>query len=444
MVATKLYEVTSKGTECFVKRRNSRNSTGDDTGSSPSPPSSGSSPGRYEILPTSTSAPRSAATATATDDSPLTPSPSRRGSSGNNNSSPSTGISASASAMSAATGNTPHHPSTRSSSSSWFSSLEYLTGSGVPEYDDEDNLISTPNIDNYSASPSPYYKNPLKLAAESTYALVASVVSSYLYTDSNSNNSHHGGSASNHLGGILSTLGGSSQQQPHQLTSEYGGCDDSTTRSGSKKSSSFTRHLNSNDLAMVLFQNPYNSVRGRRHSLHAASSLSAVRSLLTVLPQTQTNQSLPYQPRLPPIDTEGQENNMHPEKQAASPPWESPTPVKLDPYNTNVDDDDAAGGDVTETDDYERPFNHPYYRHPYSPNQMHAHNQSSSETASQIAEGTLRALRDLALDEAVELHWALRFWTERWERPLLSWLEAGPPGTPRDVILHILYVTEVA
>lgn len=53
---------------------------------------------------------------------------------------------------------------------------------------------------------------------------------------------------------------------------------------------------------------------------------------------------------------------------------------------------------------------------------------SASETASQLAEGTIRALRDLALDEAVELQTALRFWNDRWERPLLSWLEAGPLG----------------
>jgi hypothetical protein len=54
---------------------------------------------------------------------------------------------------------------------------------------------------------------------------------------------------------------------------------------------------------------------------------------------------------------------------------------------------------------------------------------SASETASQLAEGSIRALRDLALDEAVELQAALRFWNNRWERPLLSWLEAGPLGT---------------
>jgi hypothetical protein len=51
---------------------------------------------------------------------------------------------------------------------------------------------------------------------------------------------------------------------------------------------------------------------------------------------------------------------------------------------------------------------------------------SHSETTSQLAEGTIRALRDLELDEAMELHSSLQYWTKRWERPLLSWLEAGP------------------
>jgi hypothetical protein len=53
---------------------------------------------------------------------------------------------------------------------------------------------------------------------------------------------------------------------------------------------------------------------------------------------------------------------------------------------------------------------------------------TEAEIASRLAEGTIRALRDLALDEAVELHDSLRYWTERWERPFLSWVEAGPSG----------------
>ena len=49
-----------------------------------------------------------------------------------------------------------------------------------------------------------------------------------------------------------------------------------------------------------------------------------------------------------------------------------------------------------------------------------------AEMASLLAEGTLRAYRDLALDEATELRSALHHWTIRWERPFLGWLEAGP------------------
>ena len=53
---------------------------------------------------------------------------------------------------------------------------------------------------------------------------------------------------------------------------------------------------------------------------------------------------------------------------------------------------------------------------------------SDAEAASELAEGTMLALRDIILDEAVELHEALRFWTERYEQPYLSCLEAGPKG----------------
>lgn len=53
---------------------------------------------------------------------------------------------------------------------------------------------------------------------------------------------------------------------------------------------------------------------------------------------------------------------------------------------------------------------------------------SHSETASQLAEGLVRALRDAELEEAMELHVSLQYWTKRWDRPILSWLEAGPWG----------------
>jgi hypothetical protein len=120
-----------------------------------------------------------------------------------------------------------------------------------------------------------------------------------------------------------------------------------------------------------MLKNPYSSVRGRHHS---PSSLSAVRSLLTLVPVIQehpTEEDEP-DPVVEHVDILGESMEWH----AAI----KPKPPK----------------------------------------------STSSETASQLAEGTIRALRDLALDEAIELHETLQFWTSRWERPLLSWLEAGP------------------
>ena len=119
------------------------------------------------------------------------------------------------------------------------------------------------------------------------------------------------------------------------------------------------------DLAWIL-QNPYNTVRGRNVE---PTSLSAVRSLLTVVPQPETPARLPA---------------VHEESQSSL----------------------GASGEVFR----KRPF------------------VSDAETASQLAEGTLRALRDMTLDEGVQLHQALRYWNDRWERPALSWLEAGPMG----------------
>lgn len=118
-----------------------------------------------------------------------------------------------------------------------------------------------------------------------------------------------------------------------------------------------------------LLKNPYSSVRGRHQS---PQSLSAVRSLLSLLPVGRTSDGIEY-------FSKGDSNEMLHDS------IESFRRKKL-PRGT------------------------------------------PSETASQLAEGTIRALRDLELEEAVELHRSLRFWTNRWERPILSWLEAGPLG----------------
>lgn len=135
-----------------------------------------------------------------------------------------------------------------------------------------------------------------------------------------------------------------------------------------------------NDIIRMLLQNPYNSVRGRiTHGSgdqypQRRASMSAVRSLLTLVPHVSDGL-----PRSGPSATDLEASYSE------YPTWDN---------------------DVKSS---RRPF-------------------SDAETATQIAEGTLRAFRDIALDEAVELNAALRYWSNRWERPVLSWLEAGPKG----------------
>lgn len=355
---------------------------------------------------------------------PLTPSPSNTGSN----------------ERSASQQQQPPPPSAMSSvtTGSWLASLDYLTGSAVPEYtasDDGYDVENPPVAPISGGSDEGRRRNSImKSAAENTFSSLAGIVSSFLYTSNSSNNlagigSRHGSSGNN------PALAGAPYATPVNASAIHHecSCDDSTTRSGSKSKSAsqMPRHLNSDDVAGLLFRNPYNSVRGRQHSLHAASSLSAVRSLLTVLPHNQQQPATIFESS----NSRREEDQQPSSRREGSPsqqqaPWLSPTPATLDPYGS---DEGMGGGlgDPTEvegTDEYERPFNHPYHRHPFSPDRIHAQNLSASETASQVAEGTLRALRDLSLDEAVELQLALRFWTERWERPLLSWLEAGPPG----------------
>lgn len=125
-------------------------------------------------------------------------------------------------------------------------------------------------------------------------------------------------------------------------------------------------------------QNPYSNIRGGRDQ-YQPSSLNAVRSLLRVVPDGPTSSS------------------------------SSDTPIQRLDTSSSLDES------VSSLDAYHS--NH---------NDTNKSFSSRNETASQLAEGTVRALRDLELQEAMELHRALEYWTLRWERPLLSWLEAGP------------------
>ncbi len=61
---------------------------------------------------------------------------------------------------------------------------------------------------------------------------------------------------------------------------------------------------------------------------------------------------------------------------------------------------------------------------------------SKAETASRLSEGTVRAMRDMALNEALELHHALRYWTKRLENPLLFHMEFGPRWFSKEIHSH--------
>jgi hypothetical protein len=181
-------------------------------------------------------------------------------------------------------------------------------------------------------------------------------------------------------------------------------------RSGARRGSTARRI----DLSSIL-QNPYNSVRGRHHH---PSSMSAVRSLITLVPFNEDEDG----------DNEGGEDEKK------YPEFNNDTVDSR--LRTVKEEDISEQGELPpslETSWVDSRDRRQRYQ------QQRRTTVSSAETASQLAEGTLRALRDMALDEAVELHQALHFWSDRWERPILSWLEAGPAGTymPLCVILRI-------
>ena len=198
--------------------------------------------------------------------------------------------------------------------------------------------------------------------------------------------------------------------------------------------------------------NPYNRVRGRYAQNNHNSSLSAVRSLLPLVRDNTTNHH------------GDQQQLYHDKDYRKEPPFssllggEDPTLVEsheaadtfgsLDAEDTELLEQDgaaftsspaaAAGAKrrlscpytpdpLNLSDHHPLAANNNNNNHPTNnrPSRMH----QNSETASQLAEGTVRALRDIALDEAVEFHAALRYWSDRWEHPMLSWLEAGPTGT---------------
>lgn len=132
---------------------------------------------------------------------------------------------------------------------------------------------------------------------------------------------------------------------------------------------------------------PYKRVSGQDHflSTHHQNSVWAVRNLLQVVKKDDE-----CRPLLNHVKT---------------------TPLER---NDSLKSEDLCSGSFEDESDQSNK-NHFSNRH-----------VSKAETASRLGEGTVRAMRDLALNEAVELHHSLKFWTERLERPFLYYLEFAP------------------
>ncbi|CAB9528536.1 expressed unknown protein [Seminavis robusta] len=172
--------------------------------------------------------------------------------------------------------------------------------------------------------------------------------------------------------------------------------------------------------------NPYNRVRGRY--AQNRSSLNAVRSLLPLAANNNNNNFVEDTSDYPSLADASEDGA------------ELLTGESEDSKLKRIEQQEQQRSSCPYTPD---PNNNNYFETQQQQQQSHIH--QNSETASQLAEGTVRALRDIALDEAVEFHAALRFWSFRWEHPLLSWLEAGPTvWLSRDGYDHQLIGQKVA
>ena len=240
-----------------------------------------------------------------------------------------------------------------------------------------------------------YANRSLNYASEKTYLTLASIVSPFYAGDSLFGSSTTASSSTQSTD--PSHLQGGSSPRPFLLRM----ADRSQARMRQHSQQNQQIPFNTSTAPRVswniLTKNPYHSVRGRHSVSDRRQSLAAVRSFLALVP----------------LDEEDEENADGEE----------------DTTNAGAYQFDAA------TDDMLSPINQPPRAHQRTASFLshHSHGNHNQQrragrdvTASQVAEGTLRALRDLSLEEAVELNTALRFWSSRWERPLLSWLEAGP------------------
>jgi hypothetical protein len=258
------------------------------------------------------------------------------------------------------------------------------------------------------------YWNYAQDAAESTYSAVSGYVSSISVFASSEDN--------------LSALDENLLMTPSHANNNNNNNNNNTLMSASVLTS---------PTLLNMFQNPYIRVRGPRGA-DKPSSMEAVRNLLSVTtPDMASNHNDYYlsSPHSQSDDSDPEEDDNY----FGSPPTTATPDHFMDTTSNNKRSGESSwnqmGGFFVNSPPSQKQTT-ASQQQPQNSSSIHqafvANHNSPSETASQLAEGTLRAFRDIALDEAVELHSALRYWAYRWERPLLSWLEAGPTGKSRD------------
>lgn len=160
---------------------------------------------------------------------------------------------------------------------------------------------------------------------------------------------------------------------------------------------------------------PYNTVTGRNYQLnHSRASVKAVRNLLELVSNVDASNSKDNEQIslfsddkvIQAASSRGSDSVESNEEFGTSNNEQSLRFSRVGSYS-------GLQISTTESDDDGKPS-------------KRNRNISRAVTASRLGEGTIRAMRDLLLNESCELHSSLRFWTERLEKPLLYHLEFAP------------------
>ncbi|KAL7564526.1 hypothetical protein ACA910_017681 [Epithemia clementina (nom. ined.)] len=310
----------------------------------------------------------------------------------------------------------------------------------------ESNLKVTPahasSLEANNASSWSWFSSPFDLASESfnyaaeaTYSTLASTISS-VYKDSNR---ALGADSERRSVASWSSLDSPNNidANPFTTTSHPSlilKLQRQQGRRQRKRAQSRRSNMTALDWTSTLLQNPYQSVRGRH--AHERQSMSAIRSFISLVPDVNpqqlqgmdTDDHMGLSSSLRSIAVPG-EVHQHRGQRVAS----TGTAGTMDndvgmPLQDSTDDESSVLPKRSGTPLLESSWSeHQHLSMSFQEQQQHkARTDATSETAAHLAEGTLRAWRDMALEEAVELNSALMFWSDRWERPGLSFLEAGP------------------